>query len=128
MADPVWVLVMFDLPVKTKTQRKLATDYRKLLLESGFTAIQLSVYAKYMVNSSGLRTLISPLKSSVPAQGEVRVIRLTDTQWSQMYRWFGAATLEPEAMSEQLLLFGLDDDIEAFSRTLRPTPVDSTER
>lgn len=130
MADPVWLLVMFDLPVKTKHQRKMATDYRKMLLDAGFSAVQLSVYAKYMLNSSGLRSMISPLKSNVPRAGEVRVLRLTDTQWSEMYRWYGAQELAPESSPSQLLLFdgdGADED-QAFSGTLRLQPVDSTER
>jgi len=130
MADPMWLLVMFDLPVKTKRQRKLATDYRKQLLGAGFSAIQLSVYAKYVVNASGLRGVISPLKSLVPTGGEVRLLRLTDTQWGEMYRWYGPHELEPERRPSQLMLFGLDDedDMQAFSGALRPQPVDSTER
>ena len=130
MADPVWLLVMFDLPVKTKLQRKHATDYRKQLLESGFSAIQLSIYAKYVLNASGLRSIVSPLKKAVPAGGEVRLLRLTDTQWGEMYRWFGAKELKPEERPSQLLLFGLDeqDESQAFSGTLRPPPVDSPER
>lgn len=130
MADPVWLLVMFDLPVRTKAQRKRATDYRKRLLESGFSAIQLSVYAKYVLNASGLRTIVSPLKRAVPAGGEVRLLRLTDTQWGEMYRWFGAQELEPEARPSQLLLFGLDDtdESQAFSGRLKCQSVDSAER
>lgn len=131
MADPVWLLVMFDLPVKTKPQRKRATDYRKLLLDTGFSGVQLSVYVKYVVNASGLRTIVSPLRKAVPAGGEVRLMRLTDTQWSETYRWFGAKDLLPEGRPDQLLLFGVDDeedDAQGFSRTLRRWSVDSTER
>ena len=38
MADPVWLMVMFDLPVKTKNERKLANRYRHVLLDLGLTA------------------------------------------------------------------------------------------
>ena len=34
--DPVWCVVMFDLPVATKKQRKEATRFRHLLLDEGF--------------------------------------------------------------------------------------------
>ena len=50
MADPVWLMVMFDLPVKTKNERKLANRYRHVLLDLGFDRMQLSVYAKYYLN------------------------------------------------------------------------------
>ena len=41
--DPVWCVVMFDLPVATKEQRKEATRFRHLLLDEGFWMLQYSV-------------------------------------------------------------------------------------
>ena len=52
MAEPMWLLVMFDLPVKTKGQRKLANGYRHSLLDMGFDRLQLSVYCKYYMNGN----------------------------------------------------------------------------
>ena len=82
MADPVWVLVMFDLPVATKEQRKGATRYRKLLLDDGFSMVQFSIYSKYLVNASGLRAILPWVKFNVPPGGAVRILRLTDEQWA----------------------------------------------
>ena len=48
MADPVWLLVMFDLPVASRHQRKAAHDYREMLYDKGFSRVQFSVYAKYV--------------------------------------------------------------------------------
>ena len=42
----MWVMVMFDLPVGTKRQRKVAARFRKDLLEDGFWMLQFSVYAR----------------------------------------------------------------------------------
>ena len=75
---------MFDLPVKTKQQRREATQYRKLLLDLGFSQVQLSVYSKYLVNASGVRGILPWLKGRVPPRGEVRVLRLTDEQRAQI--------------------------------------------
>jgi CRISPR-associated protein Cas2 len=96
MADPVWLLVMFDLPVLTKEQRRSATRYRKLLLHLGFNAAQLSVYSKYLINASSAIPVLSRVKSSVPLEGSVRVLKLTDGQWSSQDRFFG-----PEIMKEE---------------------------
>ena len=41
-----WLMVAFDLPVKTKEERKRATDFRNFLLDDGFQMIQFSVYAR----------------------------------------------------------------------------------
>ncbi|MNT26127.1 CRISPR-associated endoribonuclease Cas2 [compost metagenome] len=40
------ILVFFDLPVKTKQERKKANQFRKFLLKDGYYMIQLSVYAR----------------------------------------------------------------------------------
>ena len=108
MADRMWVLVMFDLPTLTKAQRRAAGRYRNLLRDLGFGMTQLSVYSKYLVNATGLRAVLPELKSNVPADGEVRVLRLTDEQWAAMYRYYGPRELVAEPKPTQLVLF--DDE------------------
>jgi CRISPR-associated protein Cas2 len=110
MADPVWVLVMFDLPVVTKDQRREAGRYRNMLYDLGFAQIQLSVYTKYVVNASGVRTLLAPIKYGVPAGGAVRMLRLTDEQWAATYRFWGPQEVAVEDRPRQLVLFGTDGD------------------
>lgn len=36
----MWVLVFFDLPTETKRERKYYADFRKKLLQDGFTMFQ----------------------------------------------------------------------------------------
>ena len=43
----MWLFAMFDLPVTTAKARKRYTEFRKLLLEQGFSMLQYSVYARY---------------------------------------------------------------------------------
>ena len=42
----MWVFVFFDLPVGTKTERRLATRFRKFLKDDGYMMLQFSVYAR----------------------------------------------------------------------------------
>lgn len=105
MADPVWLLVMFDLPVGTKGQRGAANAYRTLLYDSGFSQVQFSVYAKYLVNATGVRALLPPLRNAVPPEGEVRILRLTDEQWASMYRYYGPKDIPAEPPPDQLAFF-----------------------
>lgn len=54
------MVVMFDLPVETREQRKIATKFRKYLLDEGYVMMQFSVYyricnGKDMVNKYLLR-------------------------------------------------------------------------
>ena len=40
------VIVMFDLPVITEKEKKIATKFRKFLLDEGFIMMQYSVYSR----------------------------------------------------------------------------------
>ena len=39
-----WLIVIFDLPVTTKKERRLATKFRNDLLDEGYLMLQYSVY------------------------------------------------------------------------------------
>ena len=105
MADPMWLLVMFDLPVATKEQRRLATKYRNMLLDMGFSQVQYSVYSKYFINATGIRRILTPLKSFIPELGEVRALRITDEQWAGTFRWLGPHDIKVESKPSQLAFF-----------------------
>jgi CRISPR-associated protein Cas2 len=106
---------MFDLPVVTKEQRRDAGHYRNLLLDFGFSQIQLSVYAKYVINATGVRRILPAVKGAIPSGGEVRLLRLTDEQWASTYRYEGPKQLEPEPIPSQLSLFSSQIDAEKFN-------------
>ena len=40
------ILMMFDLPVKTKAERRSATQFRNFLVGDGYHMVQYSVYAR----------------------------------------------------------------------------------
>jgi CRISPR-associated protein Cas2 len=101
----VWLLVMFDLPVVTIEQRRSATAYRHLLLDRGFSRVQLSVYSRYMINATATIPVIGGLKASVPAEGYVRILQLSDHQWARGWHLFGSKYVEPEAAPDQIVLF-----------------------
>lgn len=81
-SDPVWCVVMFDLPVKTKTQRKQATAFRQNLLDLGFCMAQLSVYVQYLPLAAKLSNLVKLIKEKLPPGGDVRILSVSDIQWS----------------------------------------------
>lgn len=43
----MWMVVMFDLPVVEKAERKAATEFRNALLDMGFEMSQFSVYMRF---------------------------------------------------------------------------------
>lgn len=78
-----WMLVMFDLPVLTKKERKVATEFRKKLLDDGYQMVQFSVYARPCVDRDRLEKHALRIENFCPAAGNVRVLFLTDRQWER---------------------------------------------
>ncbi len=102
-----WLIVTFDLPVKTKPQRKAAHDFREFLLDDGFQMIQFSVYARSCVTFARQETHLVRVKKSLPPEGSVRAIFVTRAQWERSYVIQGAPAKEMEAedLPEQIQLW-----------------------
>ena len=78
-----WILAMFDLPVMTDKDRKVATRFRNDLLENGFLMIQFSVYARPCVNYEQIDKHIGLIHKLVPEAGDVPLLYLSDQQWAK---------------------------------------------
>jgi CRISPR-associated protein Cas2 len=76
-------MAMFDLPVMTDRERKVATRFRNDLLDHGFLMIQFSVYARPCVNFEQLNKHIGIIQKLVPQAGNVRLLFITDEQWAK---------------------------------------------
>ncbi|OFR33290.1 CRISPR-associated endonuclease Cas2 [Actinomyces sp. HMSC065F11] len=103
--DPMWLLVMFDLPVKTNEQVRLANRFRTILLDSGFSMVQFSIYARYTPAGGSDTRMLRIIKSNIPYGGKVRILFLTDKQWSGMAKYSNAVEEKPEKAPEQLAFF-----------------------
>ena len=101
----VWLFVMFDLPTFTKGHRKAASRYRKGLLKDGFSMMQYSVYYRHCVSTEQAEVHSKHLSAEVPAEGEVRLITITDKQFAKMQIIQGKKRSEPENSPAQLEFF-----------------------
>lgn len=101
----MWAIVMFDLPVKTKAQRREATQYRNQLKDLGFQRVQYSVYARYSVTAAASVRLAATLSTYLPGGGEVRIVRITDRQWAKALRFANGEASDVEQEPNSLLLF-----------------------
>ncbi len=102
-----WLIVAFDLPVTTKTQRKAATGFRKFLIDDGYQMIQFSVYARACVGFARQQTHLARVKWNLPPEGSVRAFFVTRAQWERSYVIQGspASQAKAEEFSGQLLLW-----------------------
>ena len=100
------MLVMFDLPVKTAAQRKVATKFRKFLVEDGYHMVQFSIYARVCNGTDAVEKHRKRIDNHLPANGSVRLLTVTERQYQAMEVLVGA--LKPEEREkkyEQLTLF-----------------------
>ena len=101
----MWLQVIFDLPVKTKSERKQATQFRTALLNLGFKMVQFSVYMKFVTSKKKAETLLSKIKIMLPLKGSVYVIQITDKQYENIYGFIGKKEKNDLNKPEQLELF-----------------------
>jgi CRISPR-associated protein Cas2 len=101
----MWLFAMFDLPVLTKTQRRLATKFRKDLLREGFCRLQLSVYARYCTSEESSNAYCQRIAAFLPPEGEVRMLAITEKQFCKQKSFYGGRGTRPERPPEQLMLF-----------------------
>lgn len=101
----MWVLAMFDLPTETKVERRSYRIFREALLNDGFTMLQFSVYARHCPSEENAVVHEQRIRSFLPANGEVRVITVTDKQFERMRTFYGKTKIETEKAPEQLSFF-----------------------
>lgn len=103
--EAVWVLTMFDLPVKTKTERHRYALWRRNLLREGFSRMQYSVYAQHFDSQEASDAVCERLLRLVPPAGEVRFMRVTERQIEKMIVRVGRKHRRPERPRSQLAFF-----------------------
>ena len=102
---------MFDLPVLTDEERKLASRFRNDLKDNGYLMIQFSIYARPCVSYEEMDTHIARVKSFTPEAGNVRLMFITDQQWGNSVTVIGPnykqgrRTVDPK-MPQQVEFWG----------------------
>jgi CRISPR-associated protein Cas2 len=101
----MWVLVFFDLPTETATERKVATKFRKNLLDDGFAMFQFSIYMRFCASRENADVHIKRTKRALPKKGKVGILQITDRQFGMIELFHGQKEIDPETPSQQLELF-----------------------
>ncbi len=101
----MWMFVLFYLPVVEKEDRKAATDFRKFLLDEGFSMSQLSVYSKLLSGKEAVEQYSHKIWKILPTQGKVDIICITDRQYENIISFSGRTKSEPKMVNKQYLLF-----------------------
>lgn len=101
----MWLMVFFDLPVKTKEQRKSATQFRNFLLNDGYMMLQFSVYSRTCRAQDAVDKHLRRALEQLPKSGSVRALQVTDKQYTRMKILLGNKMAEETKGGQQLLFF-----------------------
>lgn len=86
------VLLMFDVPTKSKKDQKNANKFRNSLIKLGFFMMQFSVYVKICKGSASAKTTIKSIEKILPPYGNIRVLTITEKQFDNMQILLGGAS------------------------------------
>lgn len=100
----MWLFVFFDLPVGTKEQRRRATRFRNSLRDDGFLMLQFSVYARVCRGQDAVEKHVRRVRGSLPKEGSVRALQVTDRQYGRMELMLGMAAKTERIGSKQMVL------------------------
>jgi CRISPR-associated protein Cas2 len=96
---------MFDLPTDTKEVRKAYHEFREVLLNDGFAMLQFSIYARHSPSEENAMVHENRVKTFLPDDGEVRLLKITDKQFERMKVFHGKMRKATEKAPEQLSFF-----------------------
>ncbi len=98
------IIVMFDLPTATTEDKREYMHFRKGLIKLGFDMLQYSVYSRITRNNDDARKYINKVKSILPPVGSVRVLQVTEKQYSGMIIMLGDKTLTENLLNTEDLI------------------------
>ncbi len=98
------VIVFFDLPTKTKKDRREYSRFRKSLIKNGFIMLQESVYTKLALNQNIAMDIVKNIKNNKPPEGIVQTLTVTEKQYSKMELILGNINSNVISSDERLII------------------------
>lgn len=78
------IMVFFDLPTESLTNKREYRKFRKFLITNGFLMMQESVYCKLALNQTVASGVASSVRRNVPPEGNVQMLVVTEKQFARM--------------------------------------------
>lgn len=97
------LLVMFDLPMVSKAQKKEYVKFRNILMDNGFSMLQFSIYLRITRNHDDLEKYIKRIKNNLPKEGKVRCLSITDQQYLNMLVLLGNGNDAEENSNKEII-------------------------
>jgi len=104
----MWLMLMFDLPTRTKVERKKYHWFHKELEIEGYMMLQYSIYGKIFSSTESANLGKKRIKNFINKNiknGNIRLLMFTDKQFASMDIIIGEKSIEEKNEPTQLLLF-----------------------
>lgn len=100
------LMVFFDLPTKTKADKRAYTLFRRFLLQDGYDMIQWSVYGRVINGHDDAETHLKRLQANLPGEGSIRSLMVSEKQFAGIRLLVGLPRpQEKKVNADQMLLF-----------------------
>ena len=99
------LMIMFDLPVGTPSQRREATQFRNFLLKDGYVMMQFSIYVRLCNGVNAIDKHRARVQQAVPNNGSVRMLIVTEKQYATMEILTGEYRPVDQTAAESQLCF-----------------------
>lgn len=100
------LLVLYDLPIVSRPEKKAYARFHKYLIRNGYDMIQYSVYARMCNGQDSVDKHLARLMANLPAKGSVRCLQITEKQFAAIKVLVGEKKKsEDPKLSRQLSFF-----------------------
>ena len=104
----MWLMIMFDLPVETRENRRDYRHFVENIEDDGYFRIQFSVYGRPCATEENTAVHQARVISWIPPAGEVRILKFTDKQWERMTIFRAQKLNKAERAPKQFMFFDED--------------------
>jgi CRISPR-associated protein Cas2 len=101
----MWLIVLYDLPTNTKSQRRVAARFRKDIMAYGFTMFQFSAYVRHVVSREQADAYKRRVKRLIPQEGLIGILEVTDKQFEKIELFYSKEKKQMPGAPQQLQLF-----------------------
>lgn len=94
------ILLLCELPVERRAQRKEARLFRELLFREGFYELQANVYTRMVESRSSRDIHLKRVAEGLPTSGTIRLLTLTERQFQNAPLLCGSESKQEKVGSE----------------------------
>ena len=99
------LIVLVDLPIQTRHERKAKRELCSSLFELGFSELQENVYTRVSNGRSNMDMQIARLRERCPETGIVRLLALTERQFRESALLAGEELVQESEIGAQQDIF-----------------------